>query len=52
MKLTSTNVRATLVVTEAPASTNQMASPATVHLAGLDPAVRSVSDPSINSEKD
>lgn len=41
----STSARATPVTTEALASTNQTASPVTVHPGGWDPAVKSVSHP-------
>lgn len=45
VRSTSMSATATLVTTEARASTNQMASPVTVHLGGWDPAARSVSHP-------
>ena len=45
VRWTLTSVRAALVTMEAPASTNQTASPVTVHLGGWGPAVRSVSQP-------
>lgn len=43
VRSTSMSVRATLVTMEAPALTNQTATPVTVHPAGWDPAVKSVS---------
>lgn len=43
VRLTSTSVRVTHVIMAAPASTNQMATPVTVLLAGSVEAVRSVS---------